>query len=177
MTTVASIKRGRRPVLDEVKRAQICAILAVGGSRSTAAAYVGCAVDTIRKTAVRDDEFAAALRHAESRHEVFHVRQIQRAARQERYWRAAAWILERLYPDRYAARKPNTLTLKQLSHALVQFAEIIIDEVKEASARRRILARIEKLAGHLDELGGARRRARAARKEKENDERREPPTT
>ena len=78
-------KCGRPPVLDQVKRGQICAILAVGSTRTVAARYVGCAVSTIRATAIRDPEFLAQLQHAESRHEVGHLQAIQAAATSGKY--------------------------------------------------------------------------------------------
>ena len=36
-------KPGRKPVLDDAKRREICAILAIGGTRRMAARYVGSA--------------------------------------------------------------------------------------------------------------------------------------
>ena len=57
-------RRGRPPVLDEAKKREILAIVAVGCSRSTAAAYVGCATSTIQNTADRDPAFAEKLRQA-----------------------------------------------------------------------------------------------------------------
>lgn len=57
-------KRGRPPVLDEFKRGQIVGMIAMGGSRRTAAGYVGCSVSTIQNTADRDPQFAESLRRA-----------------------------------------------------------------------------------------------------------------
>ena len=65
-------KCGRRPVLDEIKRREILAILAVGGSRRVAAKYVGCAVSTIQNTADRDPQFAAQLHRMEYQSDHFH---------------------------------------------------------------------------------------------------------
>lgn len=138
-----------RTVLNDVKRGEICAILAVGCSRATAARYVGCHVDTIRRTALREPEFHRALRQAESKHEVLHLTYINKAAKEGRYWRAAAWALERKYPDRYAQRNPKMLTIEQVSQVLSQFAGVILDEVPQASDRKRILARLHALSSSL----------------------------
>ena len=51
---------GRPPVLDDAKRREICAILAMGGNRETAARYVGCHRTTIANTAERDEEIGRA---------------------------------------------------------------------------------------------------------------------
>lgn len=141
--------KGRPPVLDEMKRREILAILAVGCSRRTAAWYVGCAVSTIQNTADRDPPFADALRHAESQHEITYLKNIQHAAKMPQYWRAAAWVLERVFPQRYAARGPDVLTLDQITQLLGQLAEIIVQEVPVAAFRKRILKRLEKLTRSL----------------------------
>ena len=144
-------KGGRRPVLDEIKKREICAILSVGCSRRTAANYVRCAVDTIRRTAERDSAFNEQLKQAESRHEILHLKNINEAAKSKQYWRAAAWALERKYPQRYGQRHPATITVDQISHLMAQFAEIVMDEVP-AQCRKNVLARVEALAASLEQL-------------------------
>jgi IS30 family transposase len=136
---------GRPTILDEGKRREICAILAVGCSRETAARYVGCHRTTISRTADREEEFAQALLQAESRHEILHLTNINRAATETRYWRAAAWALERKYPARYAARDPHTLTTEQVSQLLAQFADVLMQEVSQEDERQQILARLAEL--------------------------------
>jgi len=138
-----------RSILNDVKRGEICAILAVGCSRATAVRYVGCHVDTIRRTALRDVKFYRALRQAESKHEVLHLTYINKAAKEGRYWWAAAWALERKYPARYGQRAPHMLSIEQVSQVLSQFAGVIMDEVPKAADRKRILARLEALSAGL----------------------------
>jgi hypothetical protein len=142
-------KRGRRPVLDGYKRREILAILAVGCSRTTAAKYVGCAVSTIQNTADRDRDFAEQLRRNEHGSEIGYLENIRRAARNERYWRAAAWALERIDPEQYGRRGPDVITLDQIRRLLAQFAEIIVEEVPVAEYRKNILKRLDALTGDL----------------------------
>lgn len=78
----------RRPALDEIKRREVCAILAMGGSRATAARYVGCAVSTILRTSQRNRTFRGELRKAESSAEVIQLQHIHTAGKKN--WRAAA---------------------------------------------------------------------------------------
>jgi hypothetical protein len=136
---------GRPPVLDEAKQREICAILAVGCSRTVAARYVGCHVQTIRNTAGRDENFARALAQAESRDEIAHLANINKAAQEGRYWRAAAWALERKYPDRYAQRDPHVFTVEQVSQILAQLAEVMLEEVSKPAQRKRIVERLTEL--------------------------------
>jgi hypothetical protein len=141
---------GRPRALDEFKKREICAVLAVGGSRATAAQYVGCHPDTIRNTAQRDPEFAADLEHAESKHEVKHLTFINKAAAEGRYWRAAVWALERKFPGRYGRRHPDMFTIEQVSHVLTQFAAVILEEVPEETQRGKILSRLSELTVRLE---------------------------
>ncbi len=139
----------RRPVLDEIKQREILAILSVGCSRRTAARYVGCAHSTIQRTADRDPEFAEKLRQAENRQEFTYLGNIQQAARKPQYWRAAAWVLERAFPEKYARRGPDVITIDQIKHVLAQFAQIIVAEVPVAKYRQKIIKRLESLTKSL----------------------------
>ena len=141
--------RGRQPVLDEIKQREILAILTVGCSRRAAARYVGCAVSTIQNTAERDQRFAEKLRRAENQHELTYLRNIQQAAKKPQYWRAAAWVLERVFPEKYARRGPEVITVDQIRQVLAQFAEIIVVEVPVAKYRQKILSRLEALTRSL----------------------------
>jgi hypothetical protein len=146
-------RKGRPPVLDEGKRREILAIVSVGCSRRTAARYVGCAVTTIHNTAERDAEFGRRLRRAEQGAEVGFMRNIQKAAAKEQYWRAAAWALERINPDEFAARRPDALSLDQVTSLVVQLSEILADEVPVARHRKAVLRRVESLIAQIQNRG------------------------
>jgi hypothetical protein len=140
---------GRPPVLDAAKKRDICAILAMGGTRVTAARFVCCHPDTIRNTALRDEEFAQALEQAESKHEVAQLAYINNAGKDHRFWRAAAWALEHRYPRRYGRGTGSLYTLEQVIHVLTQFAGVILDEISDRQQRQQILARLETLTAEL----------------------------
>jgi hypothetical protein len=65
-TSDENSKPGRKPGLDDAKRREICAILAIGGTRRMAAHYVGCSVDTVGRTALCDPAFAAQIRRSKT---------------------------------------------------------------------------------------------------------------
>jgi IS30 family transposase len=140
---------GRRS-LDEFRKREILAILSVGCSRRTAARYVGCSPSTIRRTAERDPAFAESLHKAETKAQILFMKNIAAAAQKEQYWRAAAWALERLNPEDYAARSPNSVTLEQIRTLVSEFARIIVEEVPLAAHRKRILRRLERLGRDWD---------------------------
>ena len=139
-------KRGRPPVLNDKKRGQIAAILTVGCSQSVAAQFVGCAVSTIQRTANRDPKFAEELNKAKCNAELALVKNIRNAAKKEQYWRAAAWALERGFPEKYARRGPDVITATDLARALAQFADMIIQQVPVDKYRKNIVKGVEALA-------------------------------
>jgi hypothetical protein len=120
--------RKKRNILDQDKRSQILALLSNGSSRRTAALIVGCAPSTITRTAIRDPEFAQQLALAERNIEVSALRTIRNAARQERYWRAAAWILERLNPDEFAPRPSKSFSPAEVGRVLSHVALLLMDK-------------------------------------------------
>lgn len=138
-----------RPALDATKKREVIAILAMGGHRTTAASYVGCSPRTITNTAKRDPEFGNEVLRATSQYEILHLSNINAAAKESRHWRAAAWALERTYPDRYGQRKPHVITREQVTGVLKEFANIVLSEVEDSKIRQRIRRRVARLVGSL----------------------------
>ena len=138
-------KLGRPPVLDDAKRREIVAILAVGASRRAAARYVGCAPSTIGYTAAHDPVFGRQIERVQQQAELTYLKNIRDAAKKPQYWRAAAWVLERRNPEDFAPRKPGVVAMKQVHRFLEHFAQVVVEEVPAARQRQRILARIEAL--------------------------------
>jgi transposase len=149
----------RRPALDEVKKKEILAILAQGCSRSRAAQYVGCSPSTIRRAALREPQFAAALTRAEAQSELTCLTNVRKAGKKEQYWRAAAWVLERRHPEDYALRKPGTVTVQQLIDVLKQVTDILMDETTDPRVRQRIRRRVHALGQGLCLMAGVEREA------------------
>lgn len=145
MACADEVNENRRLKLDATKRREVCAILAVGGTRVMAATYVGCVPATIRATAQRIPEFDEQLRKAELGPEIKFLNSIQAAAGDVKQWRAAAWALERMFPERYARRAPDTITIDQMNEIIQALAEIIVGEVPVKKYRQRLLERLAEL--------------------------------
>ncbi len=127
--------------LDKYKKAQVCGVLSIGGSMLTAARAVGCHPSTIYATAKRDPEFAENLAESRAGHEVALLNQVHTAAKDLKYWRAAAWALERMYPERYRARAGDIVTLTTMRQFIEQLLSLIADEVGDTALFDRIVHR------------------------------------
>lgn len=131
------------PLLNEKQKNEVIAILSVGCSRRTAARYVGCTPLIIAKTAKTDETFAQQLIRAQEQAEISSMKNIHNAAKQERYWKAAAWILERKNPEEFRLRSPDSLNAEQLKFIVTQLSQMIVEEVKSPVYRKNVLARLE----------------------------------
>jgi hypothetical protein len=127
-TALVSIERKRHggEVLDDAKRTAIVAMLRGGCSRRMAARHVECDPTTITRTAARDPEFAAQLAEAQAGADLKALRLIDKATDQEKYWRAAAWMLERRNPEEYGRRAPDTFTAEQVADVLACFLRAVL---------------------------------------------------
>jgi len=94
---------GRPHALDEVKQAEVCALISSGVSLCSAARYVGCDRGTIRREQLRNEKFATQLRQAVMRAEFEPLAAMHKAV--HRHWRAAAWLLERTRPGAIFTRR------------------------------------------------------------------------
>jgi len=121
-----------QPVLDDFKKQVILRVLGRGYSRPMAARFVGCAVSTILRTAQRDPQFAADLAQAETALLGGSLQTLHQAACQDKNWRAAAWVAERLEPQRFGRRPPHTLTSpEEVGAALIEFLARISEQLPE----------------------------------------------
>jgi hypothetical protein len=132
-----------KPVrLTAEQKDQICAILSMGATRSMAAQYAGCHHATLRAEIRRDPDFSRRVIHSELKLESVCLRNIREAASDPKQWRAAAWALERVYPNRYARRKASTITTDQANELVAEFNEIIASELPVPKFRQRIFDRL-----------------------------------
>jgi hypothetical protein len=82
-------------------------MMAGGCSVRDAAHYIGCSFKTIRREMKRDPVFKKALQSSELYAQLNPLRSMQQAI--GTHWRAAAWFLERAFPERFARHSLATL--------------------------------------------------------------------
>lgn len=135
--------RKKSNLLDEKQKNEVIAILTVGCSRKTAARYVGSTASAILETARTDTAFAEKLQHAQEQAEIASMKNIHNAAKQERYWKASAWILERKNPEEFRLQSPDTLSAEQVEMIVTYLSRMIVEEIKSPTQRKKILAQLE----------------------------------
>jgi hypothetical protein len=134
--------------LDESQREVVIAIVSTGGALESAAKYVNSTVDVIRRTIEKYSDFRQRVRRAEATLEIANLRSIQTEAQED--FRAAAWLLERLVPERFDLKHPSRVTTAQVADLMAAISELIAEEVPAPEDRQRILARMQALTDELD---------------------------
>jgi hypothetical protein len=141
--------------LDDDKKAMVIVLVGQGASRREAASLVKCHHTTIGRTAARDAAFGAKLSQVEAAAHLEAGDMIRRAASDPKYWRAAAWMLERRNPEDYAKRDPTTFTGDQVTSLLASFcneAQKLVPQEKTAELEKLfddVLDEIEAKSGQV----------------------------
>lgn len=100
-----------------------------GSTREIAAKYANISVDTAAAWEVRYPDYAERVKEAEGQAAVGWLEVIDEAA--PKSWQAAAWKLERKYPNDYGqrARIDVNVTLRQAAEQLAAELGLDVDEV------------------------------------------------
>ncbi len=80
--------------------------------------------------------------------EIESLRTLRDAARDTKYWRAAAWRLERKNPEDYAPRPPGTYTDRQVFGIFTKVM-IYLGDVVSLEQRETVMKRVEKMLEDL----------------------------
>ncbi len=131
--------------LNQSQQREILAILSVGCSRKAAARFAGCTAAAISRQAKGNPDFAAKLRRAEQNLEIESMRTVFNAAKQDKYWRASAWVLERKDPETFQKLKPDAIPAAYLNEIYDKIIEIILEEFPSAKQRKGFLKRLQSL--------------------------------
>jgi hypothetical protein len=144
----------REGALDQAKRATIVAILTNGSSRRIAARYVGCSPSTISRTAERDPQFAEQIERAEQSAEILALRNLRNASSHERYWRAAAWLLERKNPRDFGPCTVDVFGRRQTIDAMVKLFSFLTDGMPDEECDH-LFRKMDELLEEFQRTGAA----------------------
>jgi len=130
--------RQRKPRIDfnDEVREKVLTLLASGVSRRSAARFVGCSASTITRAAQRDPDFGARVARAESMLELEALQRVRKAAEEPRYWRAAAWLLERRCAQDYAVQPRERYPSLLLAKAWNEMFSLLVDDLPADRCRR-----------------------------------------
>ena len=138
-------RRGRPALLTPEREKRLFEAMEIGTTYTCAAGLAGISFDTFnrwRKQGQQEDaapefrDFCDRLRMAEARAEYVMVRKIYQAA--DKYWPAAAWMLERKYPATWG--KKDQITVAATAEGAPELKRIMTDEqmlaAMEATVKR-----------------------------------------
>jgi hypothetical protein len=131
---------GRPKALDEIKRREVCALVSAGCGIEFASRYVGCSARTIRREALRNEDFHEQLRRAELSSQLNPLKALQNAS--STHWRAAAWLLERTCPERFARPDLKRLDPADLQTIFVELFEQINQAIPDPALCLRVYHRL-----------------------------------
>jgi hypothetical protein len=156
-------RRGRPRRLNETELCEICAYVSGGLGLEEAAEYVRCSVNTIRREANRNPEFEKDLHDAMLRAQLHPLRAMQKAV--ATHWRAAAWMLERMFPERFGRPDPGSFGAREARELLAEILSIFRAELEDHLIPRpdiysKIEKRIEAAFEYFTHLATNHRRSR-----------------
>ena len=93
-------------------------------------------------------KFAEKLRQADLQHRGRPAEEHSQRGQEGAVLAGGGLGLERRFPERYARRGPDVITLEQVTLLLGQFSDIVAEEVPDR-CRKRVLKRLEELAKSL----------------------------
>lgn len=146
-------------------QSQICALISLGCSFRRAAKLSGVPESTVRSTMGRDPEFSERVRKAELSREVTPLNHLRNA--QEKSWRAAAYMMERINPQDFSRRWPPQPTNEDLASIMDQFGHAMWKRISHPEDRRAVA---EWLQGVLRSLQDAEPTYQQAPREKPSPE-------
>ncbi len=134
---------GRPCILDDQKRSEICDLVSAGHSVAAVARLMGCNVKTIRRHALRDERFGRLLRAAEVAAQNDPLKLMRRAAGSS--WRAAAWLLERTEPGRFAKQPTAACRPEDVDRSFTRIMDTALGHIQGETERRSMYQALAKV--------------------------------
>lgn len=127
---------GRPRLLEPAKCREICELAALGYNLTDVARVLGYNVKTIRRHLQRDECFRREFRAAQLAARTDPLKTLRRKA--GRYWRAAAWLLERTSPESFAKRPPRSATADEVAESFAVLIDAAVDHIDDRACRRKV---------------------------------------
>ena len=129
-------------MLEPMEQAKLCDLVRVGCARGAAAKYVGLTPEQLEAEAAGDDELAKALLRAEGEAVLAYMRNVRKAASDEKNWRTSAWWLEQQARNDKLASPAAANLQEAVLEALDRFAALIVEEIPDLTRRQRLLTQL-----------------------------------
>ena len=108
-----------------------------GATQRDASALAGISEDTLSRWKREDTDFAEQMRQKEIEFKMENVKIVRKAA--EKTWQAAAWLLERKYPNEYT----NKVRIEEPEPIKTGFEHLtnkeLMDHIEEMSAKQGLI--------------------------------------
>ncbi|MGC4005042.1 MAG: GNAT family N-acetyltransferase [Pirellulales bacterium] len=138
-----------RLLADSEKRL-LCALLSVGATRAMAIEFVGCRASDVNAARGDDRTFALELRRAALQPELKILRAVFAIACDPKQWRAACWLLERMYPRRYGVRAAKIVKPSDIRGFVTNMGKVIKTHLPADENRDTLLNAITGYAKHVE---------------------------
>lgn len=99
---------GRKSKLTPELQADIIKCIEAQQSYTSTCHYCGISTDSFTTWMKNKPAFSAAVKKAESKVRISHMKEIKEAGKKQ--WQALAWLLERRWPDEFALKVKHTGT-------------------------------------------------------------------
>lgn len=124
---------------------RVIEVLKLGMTQQAACNVAGIHVDTFHEWMKKHPEFAEAVKSARDDGKAEALELIKAAAKDPRHWQAAAWYLERSFPQEYRQRVGVDVDRAQLEAEVRAMAEQMGLTLNDTEAQRAVEAATELL--------------------------------
>lgn len=114
------------------------AAMEVGADLDTACAVVGRPRHEVERELTENPAVRIRFGQASARFKLAQFRMVVLAARNEKNWRAAVWVLERRFPEEFGSARAKAALGKQIQRGLAQHTEMILSVVDDEPTKRKI---------------------------------------
>lgn len=135
--------------MPEQLRTQIEALVSAGCSLRAAARAAGYQPAALRRAMEIDVEFRRAVLAAEARFEIRQLQRLDEAAKDQKNWRVAMWLLERRLPDRYGRNRPLAVKQRQVEPLLRALADVVVEAIDDPHQRGVLFERLKTAVSEL----------------------------